>query len=134
MLPLPQQFKRNWMSWISLQQPLEHRDPLARTVVLEMDLGEGHVRVFELRHPREESLEKADGRTRLIARDQDQLIRIAAIGACYVYTLGFFQAWLQTYLVKGRGFTEAALVLSSLTYVVGATANGTSSRLFAPSP
>ncbi len=50
--------------------------------------------------------------------------RIAAIGACYVYVLGFFQSWLQTYLVKGRGFTEAALVLSSLTYVVGATANG----------
>jgi MFS transporter, ACS family, glucarate transporter len=48
--------------------------------------------------------------------------RIAAIGACYVYALGFFQSWLQTYLVKGRGFTEAALVLSSLTYVVGATA------------
>lgn len=52
------------------------------------------------------------------------LWHIAAIGACYVYTLGFFQGWLQTYLVKGRGFTEAALVLSSLTYVVGATANG----------
>ena len=52
------------------------------------------------------------------------LWRIAAIGACYVYTLGFFQGWLQTYLVKGRGFTEAALVLSSLTYIVGATANG----------
>lgn len=52
------------------------------------------------------------------------LWRVAAIGACYVYALGFFQSWLQTYLVKGRGFTEAALVLSSLTYVVGATANG----------
>jgi len=52
------------------------------------------------------------------------LWRIAAIGACYVYALGFFQSWLQTYLVKGRGFTEAALVLSSLTYAVGATANG----------
>ena len=51
------------------------------------------------------------------------LWRIAAIGACYVYTLGFFQGWLQTYLVKGRGFSEAALVLSSLTYAVGATAN-----------
>jgi len=51
------------------------------------------------------------------------LWRIAAIGACYVYSLGFFQAWLQTYLVKGRGFTEAALVLSSLTYAVGAAAN-----------
>jgi MFS transporter, ACS family, glucarate transporter len=52
------------------------------------------------------------------------LWRIAAIAACYVYALGFFQAWLQTYLVKGRGFTEAALVLSSLTYAIGATANG----------
>jgi MFS family permease len=50
--------------------------------------------------------------------------RIAAIGACYVYTLGFFQGWLQTYLVRGRGFSEVGLVLSSLTYVVGATANG----------
>jgi MFS family permease len=52
------------------------------------------------------------------------LWRIAAIGACYVYALGFFQGWLQTYLVRGRGFSEGALVLSSLTYVVGATANG----------
>jgi len=52
------------------------------------------------------------------------LWRIAGIGACYVYALGFFQSWLQTYLVRGRGFTEAALVLSSLTYAVGATANG----------
>jgi len=52
------------------------------------------------------------------------LWHVAAIGACYVYALGFFQAWLQTYLVKGRGFTELALALSSLTYVVGATANG----------
>ena len=51
------------------------------------------------------------------------LWRIAAIGACYVYALGFFQGWLQTYMVKGRGFSEAALVLSSLTYAVGATAN-----------
>ena len=51
------------------------------------------------------------------------LWRIAGIGACYVYSLGFFQSWLQTYLVKGRHFTEAALVLSSLTYAVGAAAN-----------
>jgi sugar phosphate permease len=52
------------------------------------------------------------------------LWRIAGIGACYVYVLAFFQSWLQTYLVKGRGFTEAALVLSTLPYVVGACANG----------
>ncbi len=51
------------------------------------------------------------------------LWRIAVIGACFTYSFGFFVAWLQTYLVKGRGFTEAALVLSSLTYLVGAAAN-----------
>ena len=50
--------------------------------------------------------------------------RIAAIGASYVYTLGFFQGWLPTYLVRGRGYSEAALVLSSLPYVLGACANG----------
>src|SRR4051812_1320704 len=50
--------------------------------------------------------------------------RIAAIGACYVYSIAFFQSWLQTYLVKGRGYTEAALVLSSLPYIVGGCANG----------
>lgn len=49
--------------------------------------------------------------------------RIAAIAACYVYVIAFFQSWLQTYLVKGRGFAEAALVLTALTYIVGACAN-----------
>ena len=53
-----------------------------------------------------------------------QLWRITAIGACYVYALGFYQSWLQTYLVRGHGYTEAALVLSSLPYIVGACANG----------
>ena len=50
--------------------------------------------------------------------------QIAAVGACYVYSLAFYQSWLQTYLVKGRGYTEAALMLSSLPYIVGACANG----------
>lgn len=49
--------------------------------------------------------------------------QVSLIGASYVYSLAFFQSWLQTYLVRGRGFTEAALVLSSLPYVVGAVAN-----------
>lgn len=51
--------------------------------------------------------------------------RIAAIGASYVYVIGFFQSWLQTYLVKGRGFTAAALVFSTVPYIVGACANFT---------
>lgn len=37
-----------------------------------------------------------------------------AIAACYVYLLSFFQSWFQTYLVKGRGYSEGRLVLSSL--------------------
>ena len=40
-----------------------------------------------------------------------------------MYSIAFFQSWLQTYLVRGRGYTEAALVLSSLPYIVGAGAN-----------
>jgi ACS family glucarate transporter-like MFS transporter len=52
------------------------------------------------------------------------LWRIAVIGGCYTYSFGFFQAWLQTYLVKGRGFTEVAVMFSSLVYAVGALANG----------
>lgn len=50
--------------------------------------------------------------------------RIAVIGACYMYVIAFFQGWLQTYLVRGRGFTESALMLSTLPYIVGACANG----------
>jgi MFS transporter, ACS family, glucarate transporter len=49
--------------------------------------------------------------------------QIAVIGACYVYSLAFFQSWLQTYLVKAHGYTEAALMLSSLPYIVGACSN-----------
>lgn len=41
-----------------------------------------------------------------------------------MYAIAFFQSWLQTYLVKGHGYTEAALVLSSLPYIVGGCANG----------
>ena len=55
--------------------------------------------------------------------------RIAFIGASYVYAIAFFQSWLQTYLVRGRGYTEAALILSSLPYVVGAVANGSGGLL-----
>ena len=51
--------------------------------------------------------------------------KFAAIGATYVYSLGFYQFWLQTYLVRGHGYSEAALALSSLTYAIGACANVT---------
>jgi predicted MFS family arabinose efflux permease len=48
---------------------------------------------------------------------------VMSLTFCYVYTLGFFQTWLHTYLVKGRGFSEQALSLSALPYVFGAAAN-----------
>jgi MFS family permease len=47
---------------------------------------------------------------------------ISAIAVCYLYVMSFFWSWLQTYLVKGRGYTEAALLLSSLPYLIGAAA------------
>ena len=48
--------------------------------------------------------------------------QIGGIGGCYLYVMAFFASWLQTYLVKGRGFSEAALVFSSLPYLLGACA------------
>jgi MFS family permease len=51
------------------------------------------------------------------------LWRVMAIAACYVYALTFFQSWFQTFLVKGRGFSEVSLMLSTLPYLVGAGGN-----------
>jgi MFS family permease len=42
---------------------------------------------------------------------------------CYVYVYTFFQAWLHTFLVKGRGFNEEGLLFSTLPYVIAAGAN-----------
>ncbi|MFL6604816.1 MAG: MFS transporter [Steroidobacteraceae bacterium] len=42
---------------------------------------------------------------------------------CYVYVYNFFQTWLHTFLVNGRGFSEGSLVLSALPFVVAASAN-----------
>ena len=42
---------------------------------------------------------------------------------CYVYVYNFFQTWFHTFLVKGRGFSEAGLLLSFLPYVVAGGAN-----------
>jgi len=48
---------------------------------------------------------------------------LMGICACYVYSVYFFQSWFHTYLVKGRGYGEGDLWLSSLPYLVGASAN-----------
>jgi MFS transporter, ACS family, glucarate transporter len=48
---------------------------------------------------------------------------ILGIAFCYVYVYTFFQTWFHTFLVRGRGFSEATLFLSALPYVVAACAN-----------
>ena len=48
---------------------------------------------------------------------------IAFAGLTYRYGFYFFQFWLHTYLVKGRGFTETALLLTTWIYAGGAVAN-----------
>ena len=48
---------------------------------------------------------------------------ILGLAFCYVYVYNFFQTWFHTFLVRGRGFSEANLVLSALPFVVAACAN-----------
>lgn len=45
------------------------------------------------------------------------------VALCYVYTYYFFQSWFHTYLVKGHGYSEGDLLLSSLPFFVAACAN-----------
>jgi MFS family permease len=42
---------------------------------------------------------------------------------CYIYVYNFFQTWFHTFLVRGRGFNEASLLLSALPYAVAVFAN-----------
>jgi MFS family permease len=42
---------------------------------------------------------------------------------CYVYGLYFFISWLHTFLVRGRGFSEGALLLSTAPALLGACGN-----------
>jgi len=48
---------------------------------------------------------------------------ILVVAFCYVFGLYFFISWLHTFLVKGRGFSEAQLLLSTLPFVLGAFGN-----------
>jgi ACS family glucarate transporter-like MFS transporter len=45
------------------------------------------------------------------------------IGVCYIYTFNFFQTWFHTYLVDAHGFSEKDLLLTTLPYILAATAN-----------
>src|SRR5580658_1829478 len=48
---------------------------------------------------------------------------LLAMAFCYFYVYSFFQTWFHTFLVKGRGFSEASLWLSAFPYVVAILAN-----------
>jgi MFS transporter, ACS family, glucarate transporter len=58
-----------------------------------------------------------------IALRSSNLWATMAVAACYVYAYFFFQSWFHTYLVKGRGYSEDELLLSTLPFLVGACAN-----------
>jgi len=59
---------------------------------------------------------------RLIFRSGN-LWAVMMVALAYCYGMYFFLAWLHTFLVKGRGFSEQSLALSSLPFVLGALAN-----------
>jgi MFS transporter, ACS family, glucarate transporter len=58
----------------------------------------------------------------IVFRSRNLWVIMVAAG-CDAYTLYFFQSWFHTYLVKGRGFSEHDLLLTSLPFLVGACAN-----------
>jgi MFS transporter, ACS family, glucarate transporter len=47
-----------------------------------------------------------------------------AVAFSYFYSIFFFQSWFHTFLVKGHGYSEGDLLLSTLPYLVAACANG----------
>jgi ACS family glucarate transporter-like MFS transporter len=70
--------------------------------------------------PRPEVHSRADWKSLLCSPD---LQAIMGLTFGYVYTMSFYQTWIHTYLVKGRGFSENALASSALPYIFGAVAN-----------
>ena len=48
---------------------------------------------------------------------------VMLMALAYFYAAYFFLSWFQTYLVKGRGFSEQQLVLSMLPFVLGTCGN-----------
>lgn len=58
-----------------------------------------------------------------VAFRSQSVLAMLVTAFCYVYVYTFFQTWFHTFLVKGRGFSEGSLVLSTLPYVVAACAN-----------
>jgi MFS transporter, ACS family, glucarate transporter len=51
------------------------------------------------------------------------VLALLFVAFSYVYVFNFYQTWLHTFLVKGRGFSEDSLWLSALPFTVAACAN-----------
>jgi predicted MFS family arabinose efflux permease len=51
------------------------------------------------------------------------VVAMMATAFCYVYVYVFYQTWVHTFLVKGRGFSEGGLIFSAAPYAVAACAN-----------
>jgi sugar phosphate permease len=58
-----------------------------------------------------------------IAIRSGNLLSVMTMVLMVGWSMSFFQSWLGTYLVRGRGFTETGLLLASLPFIVGAAAN-----------
>lgn len=58
-----------------------------------------------------------------IALRSTNLWAILALAFCYVFSLYFFISWLHTFLVRGRGFSEGDLLLSTAPAILGACGN-----------
>ena len=58
-----------------------------------------------------------------VAFRSESVLAIMGAAFCYLYVYSFYQTWLHTFLVKGRGFTESGLLLSALPYVLAACTN-----------
>lgn len=55
-----------------------------------------------------------------IALRSPNLWAVLTVAFAYIYTFNFFQSWFHTFLVKGRGYSEEDLLLSSLPFAVAA--------------
>ena len=58
-----------------------------------------------------------------VALRSTNLRAILLVAFCYVFALYFFISWLHTFLVKGRGFSEGDLLLSTAPPILGACGN-----------
>jgi len=59
----------------------------------------------------------------ILALRSKNLWSLMLMAFCYYYAGSFFFSWFQTFLVKGRGFSEKQLLLSTLPFLFGACGN-----------